>query len=33
MKEYADAWSLYALGLKAEAKTAMDTFLKKNRNT
>ena len=33
MKEYADAWSLQALGLKAEAKTAMDTFLKKHRNT
>jgi len=32
MKEYADAWSLHALGLKAEAKTAMDTFLKKYRN-
>ena len=29
MKEYADTWSLHALGLKVEAKIAMDTFLKK----
>lgn len=32
MNEYADVWSLHALGLKVEAKTAMDTFLKKYRN-